>query len=92
ANGAFRLILTPKPIDTDEEGNAVFAGLPYGPKSRLILMYLQSYAVRHRTKTIVLGDSMTEWIRRLGFENPSGGERGVITAINEQARRISRCD
>jgi hypothetical protein len=35
---------------------------------------------------------MTAWIRRLGFENVSGGERGVITAVNEQARRISRCE
>ena len=91
-NGDFKLILSPKPVDIDDAGEPVYAGLPYGSKARLILVYLQTYAVRHRTKTIVLGDSMTAWIRRLGFENVSGGERGVITAVNEQARRISRCE
>ena len=35
---------------------------------------------------------MTSWIRKLGFDNVSGGERGVITAINEQAKRISRTE
>ena len=43
-NGTFKLILTPKPIDTDAEGNLVYAGLPYGSKARLILVYLQTYA------------------------------------------------
>lgn len=91
-NGAFKLILTPKPLDTDEEGNPIYAGLPYGSKARLILVYLQTYAIRHRTKHIVLGDSMTSWIRKLGFDNITGGERGVITAVNEQAKRISRTE
>jgi hypothetical protein len=91
-NGAFKLILTPKPIDTDEEGNPLYVGLPYGSKARLILVYLQTYAIRHKTRHIVLGDSMTSWIRKLGFDNVTGGERGVITAVNEQAKRISRTE
>ena len=91
-NGAFKLILTPKPIDTDENGEAIYAGLPYGSKARLILVYLQTYAVRHRTRNVVLGSSMSSWIRKLGFDNISGGERGVITAVNEQAQRIARTE
>jgi hypothetical protein len=91
-NGTFRLILTPKPIDSDAEGNLVYAGLPYGSKARLILVYLQTYAIRHRTRHVVLGENMTSWIRRLGFDHVTGGERGVITAVNEQARRISRTE
>jgi hypothetical protein len=91
-NGAFKLILTPKPLDTDDEGNPVYAGLPYGSKARLIMVYIQTYAVKHRTRHVVLGDSMTSWIRKLGFDNVSGGERGVINAINEQAKRISRTE
>ena len=91
-NGTFKLILTPKPLDTDDEGNTIYAGLPYGSKARLILVYIQTFAIKHRTRHIVLGDSMTSWIRKLGFDNVSGGERGVITAINEQAKRISRTE
>jgi hypothetical protein len=91
-NGTFKLILTPKPLDTDDEGNAIYAGLPYGSKARLILVYIQTFAIKNKTRHIVLGDSMTSWIRKLGFDNVSGGERGVITAINEQAKRISRTE
>jgi hypothetical protein len=91
-NGDFALILTPKPIDADEEGGAIYAGLPYGPKARLILVYIQTFAIRNQTRRIVLGDNMTSWIRKLGFNNITGGDRGVITAVNEQARRISRTE
>jgi hypothetical protein len=90
-NGKFSLILQPKAIGLDEAGEAEFIGLPYGPKARLILMYVQSYALRHRTRTVVLGESMSEWLRRLGL-TPSGGERGTIGAVQEQAQRISRCE
>ena len=90
-NGKFSLILQPKAIGADEDGEIERAGLPYGPKARLILMYVQSYAMRHRTRTIVLGESMSEWLRRLGL-TPSGGERGTIGAVQEQAQRIARCE
>ena len=33
---------------------------------------------------------MTSFIRRLGYENVNGGERGVIAAVQEQAVRIGR--
>jgi hypothetical protein len=91
-NGNFKLILTPKPIDSDGDGNLIYAGLPYGSKARLILVYLQTWAIRHKTRNVVLGENMTSWIRRLGFDHVTGGERGVITAVNEQARRISRTE
>ena len=90
-NGKFSLILQPKAIGADEHGQIELAGLPYGPKARLILMYVQSYAIRHRTRTVVLGDCMSEWLRRLGL-TPSGGERGTIGAVQEQAQRIARCE
>lgn len=90
-NGDFQLILTPKPLHV-EAGEPVYAGLPYGPKARLILMYMATYAVKRKTKIVSLGDSMTSWINKLGFANASGGERGVISAVNEQAKRISRTE
>ena len=55
-NGTFKLILTPKPLDTDDEGNTIYAGLPYGSKARLILVYIQTFAIKHRTRHIVLGN------------------------------------
>lgn len=90
-NGRFTLILRPAPIGTKEGTNEVeYSGLPYGPKARLILMYMQTYAYRHRTRRVVLGDSMSEWFRRLGLQ-VTGGGKGTINAVQEQAQRIARC-
>lgn len=86
----YKLILQPKPIDVDADGNTVYTGLPYGAKARIILMHLQTQAIRNRTPVVSLGDNMTSFIRRLGYENVNGGERGVIAAVQEQAVRIGR--
>lgn len=93
-NGRFTLILRPAPIGVKDEPDGTheveYSGLPYGPKARLILMYLQTYAHRHKTRRVVLGDSMSEWFRRLGLQ-VTGGEKGTINAVQEQAQRIARC-
>ena len=39
--------------------------LPYGPKARLLLMHLNSEAVRHQSPVIPVEDSMTAFFRRL---------------------------
>ena len=91
-NGDARLVLHQRPIDWGDDGSPIYAGLPYGPKARLIMMYIQTYAVRNKSRNIVLGDSMSAWIKRLGYQNVNGGERGVIGAVHEQARRIARCE
>src|ERR1700710_45375 len=40
-------------------------GLPYGPKARLLLMHLNSEAVRRQSPVIPVEDSMTAFFRRL---------------------------
>jgi hypothetical protein len=86
----YKLILQPKPIDVDTDGNTIYTGLPYGAKARIILMHLQTQAIRNKSPVVSLGENMTSFIRRLGYENVNGGERGVIAAVQEQAVRIGR--
>jgi hypothetical protein len=43
-----------------------FVGVPYGSHARLILLYLQSEAIRTRSREIELGSSMREWLSRIG--------------------------
>src|SRR5258708_11152432 len=86
SNGKFHLIITPGAIVTDGQMRVV--GVPYGAKARLILVYLMSEGVK--SQTVSLGRSMTSWIRSLGMP-VTGGQRGSIRAIREQALRISRC-
>src|SRR5690242_8410842 len=62
-------------------------GLPYGSYARFILLFLQSEAVKARSREIELGRSMRSWLATLGLS--VGGK--TYRLVNEQARRISHC-
>jgi hypothetical protein len=74
-------------LRTTEVGKAQKVGVPYGSRARLIMIYVQSEALRTRSREVSLGRSMHQWLNRLGI--PIGG-RSVQT-IRDQAERISRC-
>lgn len=69
----------------DEEGKAI--GVPYGSIARLILLYLQTEAIRTGNAEVELGRSMNAWLSRMAI--PIGGRTYQLVA--EQARRISAC-
>lgn len=52
----------------------VTLGLPYGPKARLLLMHLNSEAVRRQSPVIPVEDSMTAFFRRLMGKSMDGRE------------------
>ena len=69
----------------DRKGNSV--GVPYGSIARLILLYLQTEAVRSNTPEVELGRSMKSWMGRMSLT--TGGK--TYQLVTEQARRISAC-
>ncbi|MBK1660208.1 replication protein RepA [Paracraurococcus ruber] len=68
-------------------GEPVSVGVPYGSRARLILLYLQSEALRTNSREIELGKSLHAWLRRL--EIPIGGKS--MKDVRDQAERLSRC-
>jgi hypothetical protein len=62
-------------------------GVPYGSIARLILLYLQTEAIRTGSPEVELGRSMKSWIERMSLT--SGGK--TYQLVTEQARRISAC-
>lgn len=62
-------------------------GVPYGSIARLILLYLQTEAVRTNTPEVELGRSMKSWMGRMNLT--TGGK--TYQLVTEQARRISAC-
>lgn len=68
-------------------GEPVSVGVPYGSRARLILLYLQSEALRTNSREIELGKSLHAWLRRLGI--PIGGKS--MQDVRDQAERLSRC-
>ncbi|MEI6557718.1 MAG: replication protein RepA [Rhodospirillaceae bacterium] len=62
-------------------------GVPYGSRSRLIMLYLQTQAVKQQSREVVLGKSMSSWMDRMGVSN--GGKSYLD--VREQTKRLSRC-
>jgi hypothetical protein len=62
-------------------------GVPYGARARMILLYLQTQAVRSGSREVALGRSMRDWMERMGLA--VGGE--TARSLKEQAARISAC-
>src|SRR3954453_22230706 len=65
----------------------VHVGVPYGSRARLILIYLQSEALKTNSREVELGKSLHAWLRRL--EISIGGRS--MKDVRDQAERISRC-
>jgi hypothetical protein len=62
-------------------------GLPYGSMPRLLLSWVTTEAVRTRSRELVLGDSLSGFMRELGLI-PTGGRWGTITTLKNQSTRL----
>src|SRR5690348_1201136 len=82
-----RVTLWVEPGRMKVRGKAVTYGVPYGARARVILLYLQTHAVRTGSREVALGRSMRDWMERMGLA--VGGE--TAKSLREQAARISAC-
>ena len=55
--------------------------LPFGNIPRLLLAWLCTEAVRTQNRVLVLGSSLSEFMRKLGMEDRSGSARGDRTRL-----------
>jgi hypothetical protein len=62
-------------------------GLPYGSIARMILLYLQTEAVKTRSRDVELGRSMNTWLNSMGMG--TGGRN--YNLVREQSKRLSLC-
>lgn len=85
-SGRFSLMVQPGVIEAD--GVPRYVGVPFGPKARLIMIHLQTEGLKSRT--VNLGGSFSAFMRSLGLA-VTGGTRGTIGAVREQALRIAQC-
>ena len=82
-----RVTLLVEPGRLKHAGRTKLYGVPYGARARMILLYLQTQAVRTCSREVALGRSMRDWMERMGLA--IGGE--TAHALREQAARISAC-
>ena len=77
-NGPFTLIMT-------AVGQT---GLPFGNLSRLLLAWVSTEAVRTQSRELVLGSSLSGFMRRLDMVPIGGGSRGERTRLCNQMKRL----
>ena len=65
--------------------------LPFGNFPRLLLAWVSTEAVRTQSREIVLGKSLSEFMRKLDIHTQSGGRGGVRTRLRNQMRRLFHC-
>ena len=78
ANGPFKLVMV---AGADNK-------LPYGNLPRLILAWICTEAVKTRSRELVLGKSLSKFMRKLGIYHNSAGRGGVQTRLRNQMKRL----
>ena len=67
-------------------------GYPYGTIPRLLLFWAITEAVRTKSRRLVLGRSLNEFVRAVGLNpNTGGGKRSDSKRLKDQMRRLFRC-
>ena len=62
--------------------------LPYGNLPRLLLAWVSTEAVKTQSPVLILGNSLAEFMRKLGIQDDSGSPRGDRTRLRNQMDRL----
>ena len=62
--------------------------LPYGSLPRLLLAWVCTEAVRTQSRVLVLGSSLSEFMRKLDLHTSGGSSRGDRTRLQNQMKRL----
>ena len=65
--------------------------LPFGDQPRLLLAWVSTEAVRTKSRELMLGRSLPEFMRKLDIYSSSGGATGGRTRLRNQMKRLLRC-
>ena len=65
--------------------------LPFGNLPRLLLAWVCTEAVRTQSRVLVLGRSLSEFMRKLDIHTQSGGRGGVRPRLRNQMKRLFGC-
>lgn len=73
-----------------ETGKWQKLGLPWGPKARLVLMHLNSVAIRTQSPVVDVGDSLTAFVKRIGLTTDGRTIRGIKDQVGALSAAMIR--
>lgn len=87
-NGDFSLLIQPGYKADKKTDEMVCVGFPYGTKPRLFMAWISTEAVRTQSRTLEMGDSLSDFMREVGYSGSlSGGKNGSMTLMRDQMVR-----
>lgn len=63
-------------------------GLPYGSLPRLVLLWINTEAVKTKSRRLELGSSLAQFMRQLDLDPSHGGKRGDAQRLHKQMQRL----
>lgn len=84
-NGRYSLYIEPGSYIID--GKKVSLGYPYGNIPRLLLAWMTTEVVRKKSRELVFGESLTDFMSQLGLK-VTGGQEGSIRRLRMQMNRL----
>jgi hypothetical protein len=87
SSGNMTLAIQPG-IDIDTEKSI---GYPYGTIPRLLLFWIITEAVQTKSRRLVLGSSLADFMRQVGLDPSGGGKRSDYRRLKDQMRRLFKC-
>lgn len=74
----------------DEGKGPIQQPIPHGAMPRLALAWVSTYAKRHKTREVPIGNSASEFLGLLG-QSATGGPRGSYTTLRKQMHALAAC-
>lgn len=70
--------------------NFVQQPVPYGTMPRMIMAYVNTFALRNKTPEVEVGNSASDMLRRLG-KSTNGGKRSAFDTFRVQTKALAAC-
>lgn len=72
------------------DGEWIEQPLPFGSRARLLLLHTCSEALRQKSATIEIEDSLSGFIKSMGFA-VTGGKNGTLQSFKQQINALAAC-
>lgn len=88
--GKMKLSITAGKLASPTDGSWIDQPLPFGSRARLLLLHTCSEAIRQNSPTIEIEDTLTGFIRAMGFP-VTGGKNGTLNSFKQQINALAAC-
>lgn len=88
-NGLYSLVISSGVIhDPKDPTSLLELGIPFGPKPRLFMCYLNSLAIKRQSPVVPVAPNLSAMLRELNLSR-TGEPRGSITSFKKQIMRLA---